>query len=470
MGVRCTTGQWRNYSVINVFFVLLTLCAIAFFCISRYTLNNQQSLRHVETIITGPYLIEEHYFLEPEIDQFYHHFRRNISTDFTEGQTMRTIDSSQYSHKITLLPNTADTDGVFLRVDERYMGKVTSGGSCLYGIGDWAGYRSVCTSRDLYNGTYVVYCPRASNTTCCKVTLHLQCVDFSAYTSLYRPLRDVIWTRLVCDAATRKAAEPRMGDSLLVHALRRDAARKNIVTWHYSGKDREWSVRTTGTHWFRSLTRNTLCACVKRFGNIYMFGASHMRFKFDYLMEECYERPANLSQKHSSTSVGNLHYRWCTYADQFARIFSSKGTLKRNDLVLLQTGAHDLARRGMAASMGASIRRFVETLSVFSDSSKRRGFRLVLLTSPPCPDGKEEVPTRGGRNTFAVAAFNQMLRAKAAHLNVDVFDEFSVILPRQNSNTCSSHYICYNMHLHKITGAVGVTTTQMMMTGLCKLI
>ena len=85
--------------------------------------------------------------------------------------------------------------------------------------------------------------------------------------------------------------------------------------------------------------------------------------------------------------------------------------------------------------------------------SKRRGFRLVLLTPPPCPDGKEKVPIRGGWNNFSVAAFNQMLRMKAAHLNVDVFDEFSVILPRQNSNVCGSHYICYDIRLHNITGA-----------------
>ena len=491
MGERCTTGnpteQRRNYSTVNVFFVLLTLCAIAIVCISRYTSNFQTSVehhtderhvheehrtkvRHVQTIITGPYLTNEHYFLEPEIDQFYHYSRRNISTDFTEGQTMRTVDSSKYSYKITLLPSDAHTDGVFLRVDERYKGKVTSGGSCLYGVGHWAGFRSVCTSRDLYNGTYVVYCPRASDATCCKVTLHLQCVDFSAYTSLYRPLRNVIWKRRVCDAATRKAAEPRLGDSLLVHALRRDAARKNIVTWHYSDKDRKWSVRTSGTRWFRSLNRTTLCACVKRFGNVYMFGASHMRYKFNYLLEECYGRPTNLSQKHKSQSVGNLHYRWCSFADQFDGILSSNVTFKRNDLVLLQTGAHDLARRGVAASMGRSIRRFVDTLAVFSDSSNKRGFKLVLLTSPPCADGKEEVPTRGGRNSFAVAAFNQMLRMKATHLKVDVFDEFSVILPRQNSNVCGTHYICYDIRYHKITGAVGVTSTQLMMAGLCKLI
>jgi len=175
MGVRCTTGQWRNHSVVKVFFALLTVGAIANVCISRYTSNFQTSvehhtderhvhvhdehrtrMRHVETILTSPYLIDEHYFLEPEIDQFYHYIRRNISTDFTVGLINRTVDSSKYSYKITLLPSDAHTDGVFLRVDERYKGKVTSGGSCLYGVSDWASYISVCTSRDLYNGTYDV--------------------------------------------------------------------------------------------------------------------------------------------------------------------------------------------------------------------------------------------------------------------------------------------------------------------------
>ena len=44
---------------------------------------------------------------------------------------MRTVDSSKYRHKITHLTSNALTDGVFLRVDERYKGKVTSGGSCV---------------------------------------------------------------------------------------------------------------------------------------------------------------------------------------------------------------------------------------------------------------------------------------------------------------------------------------------------
>jgi len=55
-----------------------------------------------------------------------------------------------------------------------------------------------------------------------------------------------------------------------------------------------------------------------------------------------------------------------------------------------------------------------------------------------------------------MTAFHQTLSVKAAHLNVDVYDEFSVILPRQNSNVCGILYICYDKHLHKITGAVGL--------------
>jgi len=67
-----------------------------------------------------------------------------------------------------------------------------------------------------------------------------------------------------------------------------------------------------------------------------------------------------------------------------------------------------------------------------------------------------------------VAAFIQMLRVKAAHLNVDIYDKFSVILTRQDPNVCGTHYICYKIHSHKITGAVAVMTMQTMMAGLCK--
>ena len=63
--------------------------------------------------------------------------------------------------------------------------------------------------------------------------------------------------------------------------------------------------------------KSHLCACVKSFGNIYLYGSSHMRYKFDYLVDKCYERPADLVKKHHNASVVNLHYTWNAFSAEF---------------------------------------------------------------------------------------------------------------------------------------------------------
>ena len=85
-----------------------------------------------------------------------------------------------------------------------------------------------------------------------------------------------------------------------------------------------------------------------------------MRYKFDYLVDKCYERPADLVKKHHNASVVNLHYTWNAFSDEFGRILSDRNrTLKENDLVFVQTGAHDLSTRGLAVIMSTSDRRIV---------------------------------------------------------------------------------------------------------------
>ena len=136
-------------------------------------------------------------------------------------------------------------------------------------------------------------------------------------------------------------------------------------------------------------------------------------------------------------------------------------------MVFVQTGAHDLSTRGLAAIMSTGIRRFVESLAELEDVYQRKGFNVVVLTSPPSRDTDNRLKTKGGRNNFALAAFNEMIRLKAAYMGVEVFDELSIILPRQDSNTCGTHYICYNEHTRLITGTVGLTTMQMTMARTC---
>ena len=421
-----------------------------------------------------PYTMGEHYFLAPELDQYYRYTKLNIvTTEFKEGNKVRNVDITRYRHKVSLLNMNIRSAGLFLQVVEQHKHQATSGGSCLYGVSESANFRSVCTFRDFYNGTYIVYCPPAPAKTtesrCWKVTVQLQCVNFTAYSSLFQSLHKTIWTRHVCDNETNKGTSQVLRNWPLIQALKRDASRKNVVTWHLD-HDRKWEARLRDGNGFRSLNRSSLCACVKSFGNIYMYGSSHMRFKFDYLLDECYERPAGWIRKHGKASVGNLHYNWYRFSDQFGKILSDRNdTFKKKDLVFVQTGAHDTCCRGLAVAMSTGIPQFVESLATFAEISHRKGFKLVVLTSPPFRDIDNKTNTMGGRNNFALAAFNEMIRVKAAYMGVEVFDEFSIILPRQDENTCNSHYICYNTHFRKITGTVGVTTMQMTMANVCNL-
>ena len=375
--------------------------------------TNTNDLATVLSKAERPYTIGEHYFLAPELDQYNHYKNLNIVTRFNASNNMRNVDISQYRHTVSLLKRNIRITGLFLLVAEQHKYRATSGGSCLYGVSESANFRSVCSFRDFYNGTYILYCPPAptktTTTNCWKVTVQLQCVNFSAYSSLYKTLHKMIWTRRVCVNDAKKATL-RVLNWPLIRALKRDASRKNVVTWHFD-KNRKWTARMQDGKWFRSLKNSHLCACVKSFGNIYIYGSSHMRYKYDYLIDKCYERPADLVRKHYTISVANLHYSWTIFPDEFGRILSDKShTLKEKDLVFVQTGAHDLSTRGLAIAMSTGIRRFAESLAELEEVSQRKGFKVVVLTSPPNPDIDNRLKTRGGLNNFATTAFNEMIR------------------------------------------------------------
>ena len=122
-GVRCLRGRRRNYSITTVAAVVLTLCVFLW----RYTSNIQVSeeqytdelhvkhtvqLCHVEARVHKPYLIDEHYFLEPEIDQFYHYFRRNVNVLLHERGSVVFYDDNQSrsTHVALILITASETD------------------------------------------------------------------------------------------------------------------------------------------------------------------------------------------------------------------------------------------------------------------------------------------------------------------------------------------------------------------------
>ena len=379
---------------------------------------------------------------------------------------------SEYAYSIVLSGSKTTSTEIVLRVREKRRGKRTRGGACLYAEVGSGLARGVCSFHDFFNGVYVVWCPR-DPAVCTNVTLQLQCVDFGAYSSTIGALHHRLWQRTVCADDEREGARRRPAtrdEARLLTSLKRDATEKNDAV--------SWRRETLRSAWYPSellalptdRARDRLCACVKRFDRIVLVGASHMRNKFDFILETCSPGGNVLPKKHSSTSSGNAVYVKCPLVDDFnsVRHLETNVTLTPRSLVILQTGSHDLVYKGLPVTMEKQVERFVDILHDIKLSSNRIGFQLILQTMPPVPD-VSLFHTEGGRNNFAAAALMQLLTIRARNLHVEVFDEFHTLLRMQYDNVCGLHYICRSGKPQLLTiGHSGMSVFFLQMSRLCK--
>ena len=90
-------------------------------------------------------------------------------------------------------------DGVFLRITERYSGDTKStGGSSFRVISTTPLARKMCSYVDLFDGTYLVWCPFLLGSECSNMSVSLDFVNFTAYTGKHIPLCNVVWQQAVC--------------------------------------------------------------------------------------------------------------------------------------------------------------------------------------------------------------------------------------------------------------------------------
>ena len=95
-----------------------------------------------------------------------------------------------------------------------------------------------------------------------------------------------------------------------------------------------------------------------------------------------------------------------------------------------------------------------------------RGASLVVVTLPPYSDLSTN-GDRGGRNNFAIGAFNSLITAAAVNLGLPVHDEFGVTLPRCEEFVCYSHYLCRLPEDKKVHEPVGLVSSNMMLKSVC---
>ena len=90
-------------------------------------------------------------------------------------------------------------DGVLFSIAERHNGdQNTSGGSSFRITSTTSVTRQMCSYVDMFDGTYVVWCPLSRESECSNVSVSLDFFNFTAYTGHHKPLRDVKWRQTIC--------------------------------------------------------------------------------------------------------------------------------------------------------------------------------------------------------------------------------------------------------------------------------
>ena len=404
-----------------------------------------------------------------EIRQYETFMKMNPDFDFhvvSNASTLQYDPGYSYNVKQVEIGTVGQSRGVCVRIDERYKKTSTSGGSCFYAFSETAASttRQMCSFWDFFNGTYIVWCPPMIGELCMNISILLQHTNFTAYNSCSHPMHHTIWRGAACSHDRDDVDKPSGSRQLVSHVT---SLPKSPVLWQETANKR-YSILTRSNRKFKPFDKSALCARVKTFRKLIMVGSSHMRFKADYLIWKCYQLPSNLSARHHSLTVGNIHFIWRSHGRHFVTLLEkelSRDKLDRNDVVLTQTGAHDMAYNGLPSTLETMTHSYVQVIKELKRRSVQIGFQLMVITSPPVADDKPQY-ARGSRNCCAMSVVVHKLQKALLPLDVDIFDEFSVILPQQRKAACTGHYICYKFGRNRtitIQGDVGELSLLLLM-------
>ena len=383
-------------------------------------------------------------------------------------------DDRKNTHKYNTIKERGNADGcqaegVFFSITERHSGdRQSTGGSSFRIVSSTPVSRQMCTYVDMFDGTYAVWCPLSLDAACSNISIALDFFNFSAFSGHHKPLRDAKWQRTICREQQSQCSAEETEKTLLrrtdLSGLQNETAMRNAVTWVRQRGG--WLARLS---WQRyqpfKMNRKTLCERLRHMGRLVFVGASHMRYKSDHLIIKCYSMPPDVDRKHSSVVVDNIDFIQRLYAIEFRSIPAelAKRNLSTGDLVFVQTGAFDMFRDGLQKGLAVAVPVFAGVLRQIRDVSRKRGFRVVFVTSPPYPRNDSR-SSKGSRNNFALAAFNGSMKRAAAGIGVQIFDEFSAFLAYEEETICVSHYLCrLNGDLRHVSGELGKTAAELML-------
>ena len=390
---------------------------------------------------------------ETELQQYIRFKKYNPKFKFIMNNVKVVEPPAGYNYHVKALSSTD------ILIEERN-GKAPTGGGSSFTVRSDSVSTQICHYEDFFNGTYVAHCP-LPECTCRNISIWLQYSNFTAYTGNHLPIKKLLWRRRSCNLHKGDA-----GLSLTRHKMTTSTNGKNTVTWYLTNN--QWVARLLNGKKFSEMSKSDVCGCVTKIRKLFYFGASHMRFKGDYIMSTCYNVPLNVPQKYKSLTVENIRFLSVTKVFQYPALWEKylkNETLGERDVIIIQTGSHDMAHIGIQETMDESVMKLVHVLSDLNQKSLKYGFKLLFVTTPPFPEADKR-QTKGSRNNFALAALNRRLTTELLSKKVNVFDEFSILLAQQDASSCGCHYLCriIKRNTVHVIGKVGMIAASLMMS------
>ena len=230
-----------------------------------------------------------------QLEQYRHW--RNLTK--TKGYKKRTRDQAKYNYSINFIQPSRRCNDVIVRLDELYDKRRTGGGSSFLALIESHSIRYMCSFWDYFNGTYAICCP-APPIEYAVLTIRLQYVNFEAYGETIDPFDRTVLSRTIGNWNSDSKCQTRRHPN-------------SPATWHREGGN--WTVAPVhSAQGDAILDEKAICDCVKnKFDKFVMVGASHIRYKFDYLVSRCYGefKLDNLERKHGSRLTTHISSMPC---------------------------------------------------------------------------------------------------------------------------------------------------------------
>ena len=373
-------------------------------------------------------------------------------------------------YNIEISPVKHTDKNLILTVAEMVRGKASLGGSSFRA--ELRGSENaLCTSKDYFNGTYMVVCPILDS--CVDIVMQLKYINFDAYltpklVALNKLILNTSWCPLV----------RRQQESRYLCCQSRTRTGDSDGRWRYSDiSSWQWFEKGCSVDY---VPRYELVSCLQAINSIHIVGDSHIRYLTEYLMHMWRGTPPERVHKWENFNTSNMYFWWSTVPARIAKDLNTlrwssfrNESISKKDIVLISTGAWDMNHAGLKYSITQFDQTLVPQLKQFLQDPYWSKATILFMNTVPYPSHRSMVIGAGYRTNFGLAALNYWMDMRMRQLAIPVIDSYSIIQFRNDESVCGNHYACYKQRPRdnrtEIHGTVGYKVSDVILRYICRL-